>query len=213
MDYRLVKQFYNNAIDNFFNFFYKIVDFVKVLLDVLLSFLDIWITFFSIFANLFLYIYYMMLYAFDKMTMSSTGVFFWKRSYSAKGQRLNKVYKKDIYNPIPASFGKIADQTVSVLSQAPSAIKSQASAAVNSITSTAAPFKPSSPSGGKGNMLKSIGEALVDFGYSIWRPLHNFFSYHWKNILSKLKPVRETQPTRKSLIDDYIKEYEKKKTK
>jgi len=33
MDYRLVKQFSNSAIDSFFNFFYKIWDFFKVLID------------------------------------------------------------------------------------------------------------------------------------------------------------------------------------
>ena len=62
MKYSMVKQFSNAAIDNAFNFVFKIVDFGKILLEVFWGFVDIWAAFFGIFYNFFMYFYYMFLY-------------------------------------------------------------------------------------------------------------------------------------------------------
>ncbi|MFA5519873.1 MAG: hypothetical protein WDA74_11520, partial [Spirochaetota bacterium] len=65
MKYSMVKQFSNAAIDNVFTFFFKIVDFGKLMVEVFWAFLDIWIAFFLIFANIFMYIYYLFLFLID----------------------------------------------------------------------------------------------------------------------------------------------------
>lgn len=209
MDYRLVKQFLNHAIDAFFNFFYKISDFVVVFLDLGWAFFDIWYQFFAIFGNLILYVYYLILFILDKLSVSSAPIFFWRKSYSRKTTLPKKAYSKNFSNPIPAMYK--TSPTVKAATTTVTAASESVKSAKENVVST---FKPKS---GKRSsrkeskvkiifmkMMSSIGEGFRSFGSKLYR--------FWVKFLDKLKPVKDDVPAgRKSLIDDYMKEYERKK--
>jgi len=135
MNYSLVKQFANNSIDNFFNFFYKWVDFFKVFLEMILSFVDIWVTFFQIFSNAYLYFYYLLLFGIDKSAESSGGLRFWRKIPKRVAYSPSKVYVREIHNPVPGMYGKktaeAAAQTVAKAATASTqAVKDTVSATV-----------------------------------------------------------------------------------
>lgn len=207
MDYRLVKQFSNNAVDNFFNFFYKIVDFGMVLVDVFWAFLDIWYCFFMIFANVWLYLYYFTLFCLDKLTMS--GLF--SRGMGAKGGNIgSKAYSPDAFVPHNPMFGKIELPNAPVIApKSPGKITAAAAAVTEKVASAA-----SRPQAAKGKKLsaKDVFEPFVLFFSRIWRSIKRFFSRVAEVLILKLKPVREEQPQGStSLIDEYMREYKKKK--
>lgn len=223
MDYRLVKQFSNNAVDGFFNFFYKISDFFTIMIDCLWAFYDIWYTFVMIFVNLFFYAYYFFLYVIDRLTMSRSSVFFWRRTFSDSGARkIAAAYSRDTYNPVSRMYGSVssaASNTVSTVSSAASAgasasVAKMASAA-SAVTSTVSKPLPSMgrrPEGAKKNFFKEFGEGFINFFEKLWKKISNFGEWFNKAVLSKLKPVRDEEPQgRKSLVESYVKEYEKKK--
>ena len=207
MDYRLVKQFSNNAVDNFFNFFYKIVDFGMVLVDVFWAFLDIWYCFFMIFANVWLYLYYFTLFCLDKLTMS--GLF--SRGMGARGGNIGtKAYSPDSFVPHNPMYGKIELPKAPVIAQKSSGTVKAAVSAVSEKVAAAA-SRPQAPKG-KRLSAKDFFEPIVLFFSRIWRSLKRFFSRIAEVLILKLKPVREEQPQGStSLIDEYMKEYKKKK--
>ena len=207
MDYRLVKQFSNNAVDNFFNFFYKIVDFGMVLVDVLWAFLDIWYQFFSIFLNVWLYLYYFTLFILDKLTMS--GLF--SRGMGAKGGNIGtKAYSPDAFVPHNPMYGKIELPKVPVIAPKSSGKVKAAVSAVTEKVAVAA-SRPQAPQGRKLS-AKEFFEPFVLFFSRLWRSVKRFFSRIAEVLMLKLKPVREEQPQGgTSLIDEYMREYKKKK--
>lgn len=207
MDYRLVKQFSNNAVDNFFNFFYKIVDFGMVLVDVLWAFLDIWYCFFMVFANVWLYLYYFTLFCLDKLTMS--GLF--SRGMGARGGNIGtKAYAPDAFVPHNPMYGKIELPKVSAIAPKSSGKIVTAAAAVTEKVASAA-SRPQAPKG-KRLSAKDFFEPFVLLFSRIWRSFKRFFSRIAEVLILKLKPVREEQPQGStSLIDEYMKEYKKKK--
>jgi len=197
MKYTLVKQFSNNSYDNFFKFFYKIVDFGKVLLDLFWAFFDIWSAFFMIFFNLFMYVYYLILFLIDWSTESRSGFFFWKKKISSVSR--TPVIDNSI---VPNPFIK-KTTTIKPLSSGISARSSF-----------------SRPSSARIGAKKTMGKSLAAITLSIFETFKKIILFPFTAPVSffsrKMKPVKETaspEPTSsgKSLIDEYMREYEKKK--
>ncbi len=200
MNYTVVKQFYNNAIDNFYTFFYKIVDFGKVLFELFFAFYEIWEAFFLIFINIFMYIYHTILFIIDKSTESRWSIFFWRRIPKRSAYRPSRAYTADSYNPIPAQYGKAA---ITAASAATSATVRAVSEGARKIRST--------PSGARVSPLKKISEIFGSIASGIgkavlwpFRTIGLFFS-------GRMKPVKEAPASGKSLIDEYMKEYEQRR--
>lgn len=216
----MVKQFSNKAIDNFFSFFYKIVDFFKVLLDVFYAFLDIWAQFFGIFGNLFLYCYYLVLFIIDKSTENRGRFFTWRRIQVSKAYMPAKAYNKDIDNPIPAMYGvtkKTVESTVSTAkSMTSSAVKATGNIAKSASESTQQLSRVISvkPSGGKINFWKRSAETFIDIVQGIQKLLVKPFKFIINIFANKLQPVKEDEANASkgaSLIEEYMREYEKKR--
>jgi hypothetical protein len=196
MDYRLVKQFSNNAIDNFFNFFYKVADFAFVIVDLFWAFVDIWYQFFMIFINCWLYLYYFTLFAIDKLTMSQ---FIFKRGSARHALPGLAVYKNRVVLPVHPMYGRVdASKPAQAVAQA---VQSAASASARNVKSVM-----------KKNVAKDTGESVALLYTRVARSLSNFFKAIGEFFAGKLRPVRdETPEKKKSLIDDYMREYERKK--
>lgn len=210
MNYRMVKQFSNNAIDNFFNFFYKIVDFGKVWIDVFWAFFEIWEAFFLIFYNIFMYFYYLVLLAIDKSATESQSVFFISRRVPKRAAFApQKVYTRESGGSAPARYGrqaasKVAETTVSVSAAAKEAVAGTVASAADKLR------KP--PSGGKGSFRMQFLNFFDDLFKTIWAVLKAPFMKIADFFATKLKPVRDQdQGASGSLIDEYMKEYEQKK--
>jgi hypothetical protein len=206
MKYSMVKQFWNQAIDNIFTFFYKIGDFGRVFLDFILSFIEIWLAFFSIFYNIIMYIYYLFLFILDNLTQSR---------FSLRKQRPTTAFARDRLSEerrIPFRRPSVRTATRSTSSRA-----KRVTSASSSATSSKRAFR-SSPQGGKKNIsksiLESVDEGLRSFGRLLAAPFKaiasaviDFFS----------KPRRSErgsggeQGDSRSLIDEYMEEYEKKR--
>ena len=210
MNYRMVKQFSNNAIDNFFNFFYKIVDFGKVWMDVFWAFFEIWEAFFLIFYNIFMYFYYLILLGIDKSATESQSVFFvGKRMPKRVAFTPQKVYTRDAGAPVPGvrygrqAASKVAEATVSVSTAAKEAVAETVSSATDKLRK---------PSGGKG----SFRMRFLNFFDELYKTILGIFKAPFLKVVdffaTKLKPVRDQdQGASGSLIDEYMKEYEQKK--
>lgn len=190
MNYRVVKQFWASTVDNFFNFFYKIVDFIKIWADVFWAFIDIWYHFFAIFGNLFLYIYYIFLFIIDRTTESGTNIILTSRLPKRVPFKPQKAYIKDSYNPIPAMYG----------------VKSAASTALDSIT----PMR-TAPKGTKTNIIKTIFVLLRDVAELIIDIIKKPFIAVTNFAVRRMKPVKEEPYKSGSLIEQYMKEYEQKR--
>ena len=209
MKYAIVKQFYNNAIDNIFKFIFKIVDFGKILYEALWGFLEIWFSFYMIFYNFFMYFYYLILYGIDRgADESRTTVLFWKRLPRRVSSAPVLTIPKGP-NPIPAMYGK----THAVVTQSAGNVLSATKSVVDTSVSSGKSFLSSS--GGKRSFFKSFGEGLLNFfgalGRIFMKPFETFTNFFNR----KLKPVREEEEKSdqksRSLIDEYMKEYERRR--
>ena len=205
MNYRLVRQFSINASDNFFNFFYKIVDFFKLLIEVWWAFYDIWEAFFLIFFNLFMYVYYLFIFIIDKLTESEAALFFWRTIPKRVPYKPGKVYIKDLHNPIPAAYVRQAAVAVSQgVASAVSAAKETVAAPLTSVRKQAA--------GARGSIVKKLMEFISTILGAVWAVISFPFRKIGNALSGKIKPVpREEQPGSKSLIDEYLKEYEQRR--
>ena len=209
MNYTIVKQFSNNAIDNFFNFFYKWVDFFKILLDVFLAFIDIWVTFFQIFSNAYLYVYYLILLAIDKSTQSSSSIFSWRRLPTRVAYTPSKVYIREAHNPVPRMYSaKSATAAAETVSKAAA---SSGKAVKDTVSATIQKFG-NRPSGVKVDRMKKVLEFFAGLMSSIKRfitaPVRTVAEF----IVRKMRPVRDEEPAgNKSIIDEYMREYERKR--
>ena len=205
MNYRLVRQFSINASDNFFNFFYKIVDFFKMLVEVWWAFYDIWEAFFLVFFNLFMYVYYLVIFIIDKLTESEASLFFWRRLPTSVPYKPGRVYIKDLHNPIPESYGR---QTAVAVSQgvatAVSAAKESIAAPLTSVRKQAA--------GARGSILKKFLEIISSVIGAVWSAISFPFRKIGDAPSGRMKPVPREEPAgSKSLIDEYLKEYEERR--
>jgi hypothetical protein len=196
MKYGMVRQFSNNAIDNFFNFFYKISDFGKVALDLFLSFFEIWTTFFSIFYNIFMYIYYFILFAIE--IMSQSGFFFWRKTIKVS-KAAPAITIPTGPSPIPHMYRvKTAAATFS--------------SATDSAKTVLSSIKPASMQ--KKSLLIKIVEFFTDFFDGIKKFFLKFASGVINIFNKNIKQIKESEKDNtkaKSLIDEYMKEYERKK--
>ncbi len=204
MKYSMVKQFWNQAIDNIFTFFYKIGDFGKVFLDFILSFIEIWMAFFSIFFNIFMYIYYLLLFILDNLTQSRFSIRKPGPTTAFARERISAERRIPIRRPAIKTTARSASSRVKRVSPALASSSTRA-------------FR-SNPRSGKKKISKSIlegvDEALRSFGRVLAAP--------FKAIASAVidffnKPRRSErgsggeQGDSRSLIDEYMEEYEKKR--
>jgi hypothetical protein len=205
MKYSMVKQFSNSAIDNAYNFIFKIVDFAKVFYEMLWAFLEIWIAFFLIFYNAFMYLYYLLLFFLDRGVESNTSLYF-SRKIPRRFSRAPSVGVTVDANPIPAMYGGRSLSAPSLAS------RSSGPSSPAQLTS----LRPSpSGAGAKRNILKSFLEFFPAFFGTlkdlVVRPVQAFVNF----FETRMKPVREdeAETASKSLIDEYMKEYERKKNR
>ena len=201
----MVKQFSNAAIDNIFNFFFKIVDFFKVLYEAFWVFLEIWGAFILIFYNILMYIYYFLLFLIDRSSEES-GPIFRIRKVSGIPQSVPRISIPTGLNPVPFKYGGARATTMAT----GTAVSSAASSARHTLSSL-----KSSPSGAgaKTQIFKTVMEAITDF----FIRLKNVIIMPFKAIVSlfdRFKATREKtkgEEKPKSLIDEYLKEHEKRK--
>ncbi len=218
MKYSMVKQFSNAAIDNAFSFVFKIVDFGKILVEVFWGFLDIWIAFFGIFYNFFMYFYYIFLFMIDRGSESS-GPALRSRRKSQKVSRIPSVSLDRTPSIIPSMYKvkTVAGDTGKTISDSMvSAASKTADTVQKALSPIKAPIK-STPKGSKKPFFKSILEFIVDYFVTVKEILTKPFILIAEFFAGKLTPVKENEPKnqeqgrRISLIDQYMKEYEKKK--
>lgn len=187
MKYTVVKQLYNNSIDNFNNFFYKILDFFKVLNLAFWAFIEIWAELFSGIFNIFLYLYYLILFLLDKLLEAQPSLAFWRTTSTTAPLSLKKGYGAQIFSK-PASLS-----SPSASWRAPVITSENLSRA---------------PKGAKTSIIRSISV----FTGKIIDQLKVFFTgifQKTRKATLKIKPKEEEGS--KGLIDEYLKEYEKKK--
>lgn len=198
MDYRLVKQFSNNSIDSFFNFFYKMVDFLKVLIDLFWAFMDIWYQFFMIFINAWLYVYYLGMFIIDKLTLAGLFARRADARHSLPGANVA------MGRPSPM-FGRIVSAPVK-----PAVSVAKAAVAVTQTVATPRAAKVST--GARKSITKEALKGVID----IFRRIFNIIARKIQRIVEflsfRMRPTREESPSeKKSIIDDYMREYSKKK--
>lgn len=210
MNYTMVKQFSNAALDNIFRFFFKIVDFGKIMYEALWAFFDIWVAFYLIFYNSLMYIYYLVLYGIDRGSIESRyTVLFWKKAPKGVSRTPGVILSKEP-NPIPAMYRatvKKTSQAASATTETVSRVTSSASEVSNMVFS--------SDSKGKKSILKIVIEAILGFFHALKKAIFKPFETFTNFFNNRIKPVREegqtTEQKSKSLIDEYLKEYERKK--
>ncbi len=213
MRYTLVKQFSIKSVDNIFNFFYKWVDFGKVLVEVFWAFLDIWYTFYLIFYNAFMYIYYLFLFILDRGSESTPGYF---RKFPVKASKAPSITISHEPNPIPAMYRvseKTKEVTSTVVDSAASTVEKTTSAVSKSLDTAKnlTSFK-TSKSSHKTPIIKTVLTFLFEFFVS----LKNFILLPYKLIAKamskKMKPMESSEePKHKSLVDEYMKQWSKKR--
>jgi len=216
MKYSMVKQFSNAAIDNMFSFVFKIVDFGKLLIEVFWAFIDIWIAFFGIFYNFFMYFYYMFLFMIDRGSESS-GPALRSRRKSQKVSRIPSVSIDRTPSLIPSMYRvkTAAGDTGKTISASVGSVTAKTADSVQKVLSPIkAPMK-STPKGSKKPFFKSLFEFIVDYFVTVKEILTKPFILIAEFFAGKLTPVKENEPKeqgrRISLIDQYMKEYEKQK--
>ena len=218
MKYSMVRQFSNASIDNIFIFFWKIVDFGKLLIEVWWGFYDIFAAFFLIFYNFFMYIYYLFLFLIDRGSESGGPVTMATRSRSTARSKIPTVRIDNSPTPIPAMFR--VKTPVSISTGTANLASSVTAKAAESVQTALKPVK-SSPSGtgAKSSLFKSIFEFFADIFITIKDFIVKPAVYFKEFISGKLTPVRESDlktneaSAKGSLIDDYLKEYEKQRKK
>ncbi|MBN2435692.1 MAG: hypothetical protein JXK07_10545 [Spirochaetes bacterium] len=211
MDYRLVKQFLNDAIDNFFNFFYKLIDFGKVIIDTFWAFMEIWYNFFMFFINIFLYGYYLLLFVIDRMTMSSAPIFFWRTAGRATRQEFKRAYDRNLVIPVSGAYGKGSSR--SAVASAASSVSSAVSSGASSVSGAAASSVAMGKYSAKPNFIirffALIGRAIV----AVIKGIGGAFCAIGRFFTSRLVPVKEKPVGRKNLVEDYLKQYDSRKSR
>lgn len=218
MKYSMVKQFSNAAIDNAFSFVFKIVDFGKLMNEAFWGFIEIWMAFFGIFYNIFMYFYYIFLFMIDRGSESS-GPAMRTRRKSQKVSRIPSVSFDKTPAVIPSMYKvKTASNEASkAISSSVGTVTAKTADTVQKVLSPIkAPVK-ANPKGLKKSVFKSIFEFIVDYFVTVKNMLSKPFILIAEFFAGKLKPVKEEEPKKQestrriSLIDQYMKEYEKQK--
>ncbi len=216
MKYTMVKQFSNAAIDNIFIFFWKFVDFGKLTIEVFWGIFDIFAAFFLIFYNFGMYFYYLFLFMIDRGSESGGPVTLATRRQSSKMSKIPNVRFDKTPAPIPSMFRV---KTPSNISASPvSSTLNAAAKTSEALQKVLAPVKGSpSGAGAKTNIFKSIAEFIADIFIAIKDIITKPFIVIRHFLSEKLTPVKEVEAKsneysgKSSLIDDYLKEYEKQR--
>ena len=211
MKYSMVKQFSNGAADNFFNFFYKIVDFGKILIDVFWAFFDIWAAFYLIFFNIFMYIYYFGLFIVERFTVTQRNIFLIRRG-SQKTSKIPDVIKKKQNISIPKP--SISKKIPTVITKSSNISKTVAAKVSNTVKSIPTPNKITK-TGAKKSIFKSIAKFIENLINNTFSFITKPFIIIGKFFMAKSKPIKEKtsfdESKSSSLISEYLKEYEKGK--
>lgn len=217
MKYTMVKQFSNAVIDNMFQFVFKIVDFGKIMVEVFWAFVDIWAAFFLIFYNAFMYVYYLFLFMIDRGSESSGSAPYRVRRVATKRSRIPTVHIDKTPSPIPSMY-----TVKTVASDAGKAVTSSVASVAEKTTETVQqvmkPLKPTG-SGSKKPIIKSMLEFIADIFKTVKDFITKPFIAVAEFLAAKLMPVKESDARfsevvqKRSLIDEYMKEYEKKQKK
>ena len=235
MKYSVVKQFSNFAIDNAYSFVFKIIDFGKILRELFWGFLDIWAAFFGIFYNFLMYIYYLFLFMIDRGSEASGPSFIgMKKSqsvskipgvpYDRTPSVIPSMYKKkgpvyDDYEPVKPKPASAAPKVMAA-PKAPAAVAKTTETVQGTPPAQAAgafTSLKSSPKGAKKSFFKVIAEFIAEYFTAVKNIIVKPFKFIGGLFAKKLQPVKETEPKNVesskgiSLIDQYMKEYEKKK--
>ncbi len=216
MKYTMVKQFSNAALDNAFSFVFKIVDFGKLMIEVFWAFIDIWLAFFGIFYNYFMYAYYIFLFMIDRGSESS-GPAMRTRKKSQKVSRIPTVSFDKTPSVVPSMY-KMKNAAGNTGKTITSSVVNVTAKTTDTVQKALNPMK-SAPSGkgSKKPLFKSTFEFIVEFFVTVKDILTKPFILIAEFFAGKLTPVKENElknnePTRRiSLIDQYMKEYEKQK--
>ena len=218
MKYSMVKQFSNAAIDNAFSFVFKIVDFGKILVEVFWGFVDIWLAFFGIFYNFFMYFYYIFLYLIDRSSESGSPSLRTRK----KSQRVSKIPSVSLDRSpsiVPAMY-KVKTTAADTSKAITATVGTATAKTADTVQKVLAPMKPApAGKGSKKSMFKSIFDFIVDYIVTVKDIITKPFVIIADFFAGKLTPVKESEskssePSRKiSLIDQYMKEYEKQKKK
>lgn len=215
MKYTMVKQFSNAAIDNLFIFFWKFVDFGKLMIEVFWGLFDIFAAFFLIFYNVGMYFYYLFLFMIDRGSEGGA-VTIATRKHSPKTSKIPSVHLDKTPAPIPAMFRVKTPSTIT--GNAISSTVNVAAKTTETVQNVLKPLKPApSGAGAKKSIIKSVLEFIADIFIAIKDIIVKPFTVIRHFLTGKLTPVREgearsNEATAKgSLIDDYLKEYEKQR--
>ncbi len=205
MKYTVVKQFSNGFIDNIFSFMFKWVDCGKMFLEFLWSFLEIWIAFFLIFYNAAMYVYYLFLFFIDRGTESSSGMFRLRGTYS-KTSYMPKFEMTKSPTTVPGMYGGSARAAADAAAATASKASEAATQTLTSIRSAAQGMKKSAIR----EFFSSVLDALKSLGSFIVLPFKKLVLLFDRG--AALRRQREDDSGEsKSLINEYIKEYEQKR--
>ncbi|HOP61840.1 MAG TPA: hypothetical protein PK358_15110 [Spirochaetota bacterium] len=219
MKYTMVKQFSNAVIDNMFGFVFKIVDFGKIMVEVFWAFVDIWEAFFLIFYNAFMYVYYLFLFMIDRGSESSGPAPYRARRAASKRSKIPSVSIDRSPTPIPSMYRvKAAASAAADTGKAvTSSVQAVAEKTADTVEQIMTPLKP------KGGSKKPVLKTLLEFLTDVFKTVKDFiikpFAVIADFLAGKLMPVKESEARfneavqKRSLIDEYMKEYEKKQKK
>jgi hypothetical protein len=166
------------------------------------SFIEICIAFLLIFYNIYMYIYYFFLFLIDRGSETSSGVFRLRGTYG-KTSHVSKFEITGGPTIIPPMYGSIQ--------KFDSVVNKTATGAAGIMLKT---VRSSAPKGIKKSTpvksLNSFFDALISFSQIIVYPFKKLVLLFDRGM--EIRNERETKPDdRKSLIEEYIKEYEQKK--
>ncbi|MBP7735090.1 MAG: hypothetical protein KA369_03880 [Spirochaetes bacterium] len=214
MRYTVVKQFSNGVIDNIFSFIFKWVDCGKMFVEFLWSFLEIWIAFFLIFYNAFMYVYYLFLFFIDRGAESSAGMFRLRGSYSGSST-IPKFEITRAPSSVPPQYGsQVVTKTAEAVGKTAGAVATKTAEAASQTLNAFRSGGSAAARGVKQSFFKELLSALVDF----FKFIGGILAMPFKKLVLLFDRGKEKRNMRqaesdssKSLIDEYIKEYEQKR--
>ncbi|MCL1865239.1 MAG: hypothetical protein FWF73_05450 [Spirochaetes bacterium] len=222
MKYSMVKQFSNFAIDNAYSFVFKIVDFGKILNLLFWGFVEIWSAFFGIFYNVFMYIYYLFLFMIDRGSESTGSTIIGLK----KSQKVSKIPSVQ-YEPTPSVVQSMYKRKTVAASNVGTPAATPVTPAANKTTVEIVPpgtspskltslKTPPSGKGAKKSFFKTVGEFIAEYATAVKNIIVQPFKLVGGLFAKKLQPVKEGEAKNveskgTSLIDQYMKEYEKQK--
>jgi len=214
MRYTVVKQFSNGVIDNIFSFIFKWVDCGKMFVEFIWSFIEIWIAFFLIFYNAFMYVYYLFLFFIDRGAESSAGMFRLRGTYSGSST-IPKFEITRSPGTVPPQYGSQAvTKTAEAVTKSAGAVASKTAEAATQTLNAFRSGGSAAARGMKSSWIKEASSAIVDF----FRFVGGLMVLPFKKLVllfdrgKEIRNQREAESdSSKSLIDEYIKEYEQKR--